>query len=124
MTKAQMERIVQGWLPRLGLDRWKVEFKWAEPCDAENYAEVEKSSFYDSAKIRLEPDWAKWSPEFAEVTLVHELVHLLHRDVDQAFNDIDGQLQRDAWIMAERRYRHAMEGFVDRLATRLVELSP
>lgn len=123
MTKGQLDWLVRVWQVRLGLERWEVGIDWSKPCADENVAEAERSQFYDSAKVRVEPGWAKWSPEYAEATIVHELLHMLHRDVDQAVYDIDGQLQRDAWIMAERRYRHAMEGFVDRMAQRLVELA-
>ena len=123
MTKAAIERIVRVWVPRLGLERWKIEVDFSKPCADENVAEVEKSSFYDTGTIRLEAGWAKWEPVFAEQTLVHELLHLLHRDVDEAFRDIEGQLHRDAWTMADRRYKQAMEGFIDRMAFRLVEIA-
>lgn len=122
MTKGQLERVFRLWQSRLGLERWRIEFRWDELCGPDSYAEIEKSSYYDTAKVRLEPDWSKWSPEFAEQILVHELVHALHRDVDEAWNDLEGQLQQTAWLLANRRYRHAMEGFVDRMASRLVEL--
>lgn len=122
MTKAQVERIVRLWQGRLGLERWDVKVDWSKPCADENVAEAERSQFYDSATLRLEPGWSKWTADYAEQAMVHELLHLCHRDTDQAFYDVDGQLQRDAWVMAERRYRQSMEGFIDRLASRLVEL--
>jgi hypothetical protein len=123
VTKAALERLVRLWVPRLGLERWKVDVDWSKPCADHNVAEIEKSSFYDTGTIRLEPGWAKWSPEYAEQTVVHELLHLCHRDVDEAFADLEGQLHRDAWTMAERRYKQAMEGFIDRAASRLVEIA-
>lgn len=123
LTKGQIERLVRVWVPRLGLERWKIEVDWSKPCADENVAEIEKSSFYDTGTIRVEPGWVKWTAEYAEQTLVHELLHLCHRDVDQAFADLEGQLQRDAWVLSERRYRQAMEGFVDRTASRLVEIA-
>ena len=123
MTKAGIERLVRVWTGRLGLERWKIDVDFTKPCGEDNIAEAERSGFYDRATIRFEPGWAKWTPEYAEATLVHELLHLLHRDTDQAFDDIEGQLQRDAWIMAERRYRQAMEGFIERMACRLVEIA-
>jgi hypothetical protein len=123
VTKTKLEAEVRAWQYRLGLERWKVEIKWDEPCDAENFADITKSSTYDTATLRLDAGWSKWTADFTRGIVVHELMHLLHRDVDEAFNDIEGQLQRDAWIMAERRYKQAMEGFIDRTATRLVEIA-
>jgi hypothetical protein len=123
VTKARIEKLIGVWTVRLGLERWKIDVDWSKPCADHNVAEIEKSSFYDTGTIRLEPGWAKWAPDYAEQTVVHELLHLLHRDVDEAFADIEGQLQRDAWTMVERRYKQAMEGFIDRTASRLVELA-
>lgn len=123
MTKAGIERLVREWTSRLGLERWKIDVKWDDPCGDDFTAVIDKSSYYDTATIRLEADWQKWKPDFAEQTMVHELLHLLHRDVDEAFRDLEGQLQRDAWVLSERRYKQAMEGFIDRMATRLTEIA-
>lgn len=123
MTRRRLARLIVVWQTRLGLERWKLETKWDEPCGEDFTAVIEKSPFYDTATLRLEAGWQKWSPEFAEVTVVHELLHLLHRDVDEAFRDLEGQLHRDAWLLSERRYKQAMEGFIDRTASRLVEIA-
>lgn len=123
MTKGQVERLVRVWQGRLGLERWDVKVDWSKPCADDRVAEVEKSSYYDTGTLRWEPGWSKWTAEYAEATVVHELLHLCHRDVDESFADLEGQLQRDAWILSERRYRQAMEGFIDRTASRLVEIA-
>lgn len=123
MTRAVIERLVRRWVPRLGLERWRIEFCWDEPCDPEKErAKVVRSCFYDRATLYFASDFGSWSLESAEQTVVHELLHLCLRDVDEVLSDLDGQLQRDAAEMVDRRYRQAMESFVDRLSCRLVDL--
>lgn len=123
MTKVQLERIVRMWVPRLGLERWKIEIKWDEAADPDAYASITPSAYYDTATLRFATDFGKWERDMAEQTVVHELLHLTHRDIDEVVNDLDGQLHRDAAILLERRYKQALEQFVDRMAARLVELA-
>lgn len=122
MTKALGERIIREWQARLGLERWEILIVWDEPTDENDNARTWRSSWYDNARIYFNVEWPKWMREKFEQTTIHELLHLCHRDVDQSWNDLEGQLHRDAWKMADERYMHSMEGFIDRLAYRLLEV--
>lgn len=121
MTRAQGERIIREWQARLGLELWDVEILWDEPAGEGDNARTWRSNWYDNARVYFDAEWPKWSRERFEQTAIHELLHLLHRGVDQSWNELDGQLHRDAWTVADNRYMHEMEGFIDRLASRLLE---
>lgn len=121
MTRAQGERIIRGWQERLGLGGWRIEVLWDEPAEEDENARTWRSGFYDSARVYWAKDWQSWPRERFEQTAIHELLHLCHRDIDEAWNDLDGQLHRDAWSVAKARYTQENEGFVDRLAFRLLE---
>lgn len=120
-TRVWLRRRLMVWQPALGLERWEVTVMDV-PCGDQANASTWRSDAYDRAAISFSDDLSGWTFLFAEQTLVHELLHLCHRDVDQAFREIEYQLHRDAWAMALARYDHVMEGFVDRLASRLVEI--
>jgi hypothetical protein len=49
-------------------------------------------------------------------------LHLVTREVEYVLDLIDSQLHRDSQELVERSHRHGVEGAVDRLAYRLVEL--
>lgn len=122
MTRKQAEAIIRDWQDRLGLERWNIEIKWDEPAGEGNNAKTWRAGWYDDARMYFDPEWPTWSHEKFEQTTIHELLHLLHRGVDEAWNDVDGQLHRDAWSLADKRYLQEMEGFIDRLAKRLQEI--
>lgn len=123
MTRAQAERIIRDWQHRLGLERWKIEIDWDESAGEGNNARTWRSDLYDTARMLWDPEWPKWSRERFEQTAIHELLHLLHRDLDETWKDMEGQIHRDAWSLADKRYFQEMEGFIDRLAIRLLEIS-
>lgn len=109
--------IVRVWQDRLGLERWKIDVKVsAEPLGG--FADVQASSQYDFATVTFA---AGIADEVAEQTVVHELLHLLLRDLDAAMEDARSQLHPQASLQVEKRYEFAQEGFVDRLAARIVE---
>jgi hypothetical protein len=119
VSKAQIERVVRLWQERLGLERWKLELRVsAEPMDG--FGEFDVSSQYEVATITVA---SGLSPEQVEQTVVHELLHLMCRDLDAVVEDARGQLHPQASVQVEKRYEHEIEGFVERLALRLVELA-
>lgn len=127
MTRNQLEAIVAEWIPRLGLERWEIKIAWegwedeAEHRDA--HAFVWRARDYDQARLYLNPtDSKKWSLVEAHVIIVHELLHLATREVEFVLDMVDGYLHRDVDQAVARAHRHAVEGVVDRLAYRLVEL--
>lgn len=122
MTRARLERTVRVWQRRLGLERWDVEINWDEACDEDANAATWRSSFYDRATIRWAEEWREWSPRKANEYAVHELLHLHLRDVDVVIGALEGQLHRDSYSLVDGRYEHEVEGLIERLTYRLIEI--
>lgn len=121
MTKRQIEGLVETWKGHLGLDGWKIAVEFATVPDT-SYAEINGERSYDAAKLTISPAYGEWTENFAEQTIVHELLHLLVRDIDNVVEDARSQLHPQASAQIEKRYDHEVEGFVDRLAIRIVAL--
>lgn len=122
MSKGELRRIVRVWQGRLGADQWELEVDFSEPSRDGTDASTWRSNDYDRATMRFGDGWEKWSVEFANRIAVHELLHLGTREVDRVVDDVTDQMHREAATQIERRYLHEVEGFVDRLACRLVDL--
>lgn len=122
MTKGQLERIVRTWQGRLGLERWDLEVDFKEPSKEDSDASTWRSNDYDRATLRFADGWPKWSVQFANRIAVHELLHLVTRELDRVVEDVTDQMHREAATQIDRRYLHEIEGLVDRLAYRLVEM--
>lgn len=122
MTKPKVEQAVRTWQTRLGLDGWTIRVEFAEAPDSA-YAEVKPEAAYDNAVLTISPAHVNWTPELANQTIVHELLHLLTRDLDAVVEDARAQLHPQASAQVEKRYEHEIEGFVDRLALRIVEIA-
>lgn len=129
MTRAELERIVRTWQRRLGLERWRVELvtdeaRWFRTGHDDEHASTWRSNSYDQARLYVNPDeWRDWSPHDAHEHVVHELVHLLHRDLEHVLDHVEPLLHADAYKVAESALEHALEQTVDRIARRLVELA-
>jgi hypothetical protein len=134
VTRAQAERLLEAWRQRL-TPEWAVAIDWAAHPEQENHrAACEHSQRYLVAEVQLARDWLDSSAHHLyagqdvaaerEVDLVHELVHLLHRDVDRAAQVSGETLGREAAHVAGERYRDALEGHVERVARSLVALAP
>lgn len=122
MTRKKIERLVRTWQSRLGLDSWDIILDWTNPSPSENDADCWRSDDYDRAKLRFNADFSKWTDIFAERIVIHELLHVITRDIDRVIADLDGEIHRDVFTQTNRRYEHEIEGLVDRLSYRLMEL--
>jgi hypothetical protein len=122
VTEKRLRRLFADWQGRLGLASWEVVLDFEEPCSEVAHAVASRPDDYDRATIRFDKDWKKWSEAFSGRIVVHELLHLLTRDIDRVVADLEGELHKDAYTQVDRRYSHEIEGLVDRLAVRLVEL--
>lgn len=117
-----MERCVRVWQGRLGLSAWDVRVDWDEPASEEANATMQYLHDYDRSTVRFGEDVLGWERVFLNRIVVHELLHLHLRDVDRVVADLDGLLHRDVQDQVSKRYEHELEGLVDRLACRLVEI--
>lgn len=123
LTEARLRRIVTVWCERLALTNWVVNVDFAEPALEEADATTWRSNSYDRATIRLAPEWRVWSVITANRLIVHELLHLITRDIDRVFASVEPEIGTQAWKLLDDRYDHEIEGLVDRLAVRLVNIA-
>lgn len=125
-TEEELERYVRTWQRRLGLDEWRIEINLdgdvPEHNDEKAEASAIRSQVFDDAEVRFHPDWRMWSPYKLETVVVHELLHLVIRDLELIVDDVDGLLHRDVHDVIREGYRRHVEQAVDRLAHRLVRL--
>ena len=128
LTKLELERIVRWWIPRLGLAHWSISIEVEdEPFEGES-SDSEAASFpnrdYDVARVVFNPrEIGKWAPLKAHRVAVHELLHLVTREIEYVLDLLEGQLNRDVDELVTRSHRHAVEGALDRLAYRIVDLA-
>lgn len=124
MTRGYIEQLFYHWSEKLYLTHWTFQFKWDDALDEPDMeAQVDRSGFYDYVNIRIHPDFHKWDQQYANKTVVHELYHLLFRDMDSCVDSVETFLPKKLWEMWELRYEHEVEGLVDRLATITVDLA-
>jgi hypothetical protein len=132
MTRDELDAIVAWWRPRLGLQAWEISVRWERDPDddGEHFEDVPTSRAftwrardYEEARVYFNPSQHEdWDRTRANEIAVHELLHLVTREAEYVLDIVDGHLHRDSQELVERAHRHAMEGAVDRLAHRLVEL--
>jgi hypothetical protein len=127
VTRSEMERIVRWWQPRLGLTHWKLDIEWAPLTEDEDekppHASMWRARDYEEGRLTLdERQTVDWDRCRANTVVVHELLHLVTRETEYVLDLIDSHLHRDSQELVERAHRHAVEGAVDRIAYRFVEI--
>lgn len=122
MTREGIETLVAEWLPRMHLSHWKVTIDWSKPVEDDTAALVEREDTYDITTMRFSAEYPTWTEQYAEWTVVHELMHLVTRDLEQAVEASHDSLPAAARKLADARFEHELEGVVDRTARVLVEL--
>lgn len=125
LTRKDIETIVSTWQERLNMKHWTITVVWDEKTDAdtsEAHATAWRSKSYDEATFHFNPEFDSWDRQKANVVSVHELLHCLGRDVESFWDAIEGQLHKDVDSVAMKIFEHNLEGFIDRLAYRLVEI--
>lgn len=124
-ARDELARVLAVWQQRLRLDHWRIEISWTETiADDEANAEIRMEEDYDSAKIVLAGGFAAWSAEWANKVVVHELLHLVFRDLEEHVKAAKTfSVSPTAFDLFIDRYNHECEGVVDRLAHQLVDLA-
>jgi hypothetical protein len=133
MTETGLALLLDLWKKRLGLESWIIEMKVGEIDEPGSYMEVDKSTQYERAVLYVAPftlgagDVPKEAlaipitDEFVEASLVHELLHLVLRDVTIIVRqDLDGSLHPYALEQVQNAAMRAEERVVDKLAVALV----
>jgi len=85
-------------------------------------ASIDTSEHYLKAVIEFSQQWVDEKPDSREidVTIVHELLHCLFRDLDKAAESPLLMLTDSAAEMVRDRYTHELEQLIDRLAWTIV----
>ena len=118
----EVEEILAEWQLRLGLDRWDIDISWTEPVDAEEaFAEITAENPYDVAVLRIAPGWSERDRRMLNLTIAHELCHLLIRDQWLAAESVESFAPPHAWSVFKSRWDHHEEQAVDRVAKTLVD---
>jgi len=121
MTKGKVERLVRDWQKRLKLDHWDVKVDWSRSPREDCYATTFRRNQYDIAELCFDSEYKTWASDFTEKLIVHELLHLLTRDLDRVVNDLEEVMHLETFRLLDKRYEHEIEGVVDRLASCFVE---
>lgn len=112
------------WQSILGLSSWDITCELASNADVENgeaYAKVETSEQYETAHITFAKQALKQDDEHLDITIVHELLHVMDRDFQAARNIVADQLSPAVEDLWERRMRFEMEGVIEKQARIIVE---
>ena len=123
MTRAKIIKLVGHWQEFLGLNHWLVAVDFETPPTDGADACIWRFHSYDGATLYLEEDWKSWDDPRANQLIVHELLHLLTRDLERAWDSVEGHVDPGVWKALDNRFDHELEGAIERLAGRLVELS-
>jgi hypothetical protein len=125
------------WQAVLGLQQWRITIVDGPTQQPDSRMEVLRSMDYARAEITVAPFLLRAGPpclldwrdtidrHYAEVSLVHELCHLLYRDARRiAIGTTEDQMHRDAHDVLERTWDRMEERHVDDLAHALVKAHP
>lgn len=120
-VRREIEGHVEYWQKKLQLDHYKLEIKWKSLEDA--VAETLPEGVYDDATITFDDErLLKRDSAYIERTVIHELLHLLDRDRDKIFEQIEGSLAPDTYRLFKDTMEQMTEVIIDKLATILYEL--
>lgn len=124
MTQGQIKSLVECYRQDL-LPEWRVKIKFLDYDDPEgdNSASISRSEDYHTATISLFKGWEDgwgYGDRCIETTIVHELIHVLCRDMDGSVEMVKQSISPETFKVFWAFYRHAHEGVVERLAQFIV----
>lgn len=128
MTVTQLAKRVAYWCTHLQLDPWQIEVTVTDDPHGQGAGEanaaVGTAAHYLYAEIEFATEWlaGDFSRFDRDVTIVHELLHCLFRDLDKAGEATSHMMGYPASGLYSDRYTHELEQLIDRLARVLVTL--
>lgn len=123
MTGEKLLELAGHWQDFLGLSHWNIWVDFNEPCPEGIDAHIWRTHWYDTATLHLATDWGDWDDQKTNELIAHELLHLHCRDLDRAWDSVEEHVSSKVWKALDSRYQHEVEGLVDRLARKFVELA-
>lgn len=150
LTESKVYVLVRKWKLRLGLQQWRIPVVFRAETEADEdfvagtLMSVNRSDFYDDAVLYLHPSCVGQMPfpqsmekdmvealgadkfaQYLERKIVHELLHLVIRDLSEvAFGGMEERIGRDAFNLFEASWKRAEEKTVDSLAESIVSAWP
>jgi len=124
MTREVIDELVRQWVPRLRLTHWELRVDWDKPADEGDEANISPHDSYDLAVLRFTTKFPKWPRYYAEQVVVHELLHLVTRDLEQVAAATRDTMPSSARQLAESAFEHEIEGVIDRVAACFAALAP
>lgn len=121
LTRSDIEDILSEWQRRLNLSHWRIKIEWDKELE-DAVAEFAANDHYDSADIRIAKGFEQWDRREANVTVVHELVHLVMRDIFVAVGAAESKLPKGAWEILDGWVTAGQEKAVEHLAQVIVDL--
>lgn len=134
MTERQLQTRVRYWqrqLPLLGLTHWRFAVTVTDDIDPvaddalmdlRPVALADADTFYDNAEIEVRRDVLQRPQQHIDELIVHELLHVVDRDRDNAENSLLDHLADDVREAKEARLRAGREKAIDRVARQIVAL--
>lgn len=123
MTDKQLLKLIEKWQKRLGLERWRINVDFDSPVSDSDNMQISRSKTYDDATITLNPEWRTWGSLKIEQLVIHELLHLVHRDIDYVMYElVDGQVSPASYEVIRKAYEFADEKAIDRMAHILITM--
>lgn len=121
MTSEKILALVEQYRKAL-IPEWQVdvEFPGHDDPDGSNEACVRRTDDYHRATMVIYKGWECFDDSKVECVIVHELIHVLFRDVDVTLDFLEGSVHRDVMFIFRSAFKHASEGAVERLARFIV----
>jgi hypothetical protein len=94
-----------------------------ENCDDEEVqAHIEAERQRWTCHLYLSKEWMDWCDEHKTYILLHELLHIMQRDLDVLIEDFwqSPRVSSDDYVAYDKRYHRLVEQFVDRIASVLL----
>lgn len=117
MTAGQLEQRIDLWRARL-VPEWRLTIVDKPISDEmpECRAEVQADEDYHHATLYIAQSVLADELGEVDVTIVHELLHLLVRECRRTFNLVEGQVHRDVFDLLRQHFETAEEQLVERVA--------
>lgn len=119
-----LERYVLNLQRMLGLGHWEIPVKRGH-CEDGHRATIELFETRYSAYLRVHRDWLSFTQEEHRKIIVHELVHVHHRDITMAVECAKGGMgDGPAFAVFEQMMEQAEERSADALALAIAPHMP
>ena len=110
-------------LPLLGIRHWSVDVHIVEAPDGNDgsAACVHNMSDYDHAMMEFKREFIEEQETWEEIdkVIIHELLHMVFRDYDEAIAQVNSHLNVPVKQIWQQGVEHELEGVIQRLALQL-----